>query len=190
MSRMASGTSFPWAPVSLLVSIDPSADAYSLTSEGNLPTEKVTKRDIFHRFFRHGTLAQISIKQAYGFVQFLDASSAHAALKAEQGKTIRGRKMRKKPLVCDIAMFMNTKTFQTLRYRNLNGTPRKEMTGMAVLSGVHALLTTREVGPARNPGGWTDMEGIKKPCHPEIGTIDVTVTNTADRLHLNVEAVA
>ncbi|KAL6709470.1 nuclear polyadenylated RNA-binding protein 3 [Coniothyrium glycines] len=60
---------------------------------GNLPTEKVTKRDIFHRFYRHGMLAQISIKQAYGFVQFLDAESCRRALDAEQGQAVRGRKM-------------------------------------------------------------------------------------------------
>lgn len=60
---------------------------------GNLPTEKVTKRDIFHRFYRHGQLAQISIKQAYGFVQFLDADSCRRALDSEQGQTVRGRKM-------------------------------------------------------------------------------------------------
>ena len=61
---------------------------------GNLPTEKVTKRDIFHRFYRHGRLAQISIKQAYGFVQFLDSESCRRALDAEQGQAVRGRKMR------------------------------------------------------------------------------------------------
>ncbi|EFQ86336.1 hypothetical protein CFE70_005474 [Pyrenophora teres f. teres 0-1] len=60
---------------------------------GNLPTEKVTKRDIFHRFYRHGQLAQISIKQAYGFVQFLDSESCRRALDAEQGQAVRGRKM-------------------------------------------------------------------------------------------------
>ncbi|KAF1844068.1 uncharacterized protein K460DRAFT_289229 [Cucurbitaria berberidis CBS 394.84] len=60
---------------------------------GNLPTEKVTKRDIFHRFYRHGRLAQISIKQAYGFVQFLDSESCRRALDAEQGQAVRGRKM-------------------------------------------------------------------------------------------------
>ncbi|KAF2470269.1 uncharacterized protein BDR25DRAFT_303819 [Lindgomyces ingoldianus] len=60
---------------------------------GNLPTEKVTKRDIFHRFYRHGKLAQISIKQAYGFVQFLDSGSCYRALHTEQGQTVRGRKM-------------------------------------------------------------------------------------------------
>ncbi|TKA71277.1 hypothetical protein B0A49_02569, partial [Cryomyces minteri] len=60
---------------------------------GNLPTELVTKRDIFHIFHKHGMLAQISIKQAYGFVQFLEASACYRALQAEQAGTIRGRKM-------------------------------------------------------------------------------------------------
>ncbi|KAH0543976.1 hypothetical protein FGG08_001743 [Glutinoglossum americanum] len=61
--------------------------------KGNLPTEKVTKRDLFHVFHRHGKLAQISIKQAYGFVQFLNADSCVRALQAEQGQVVRGRKM-------------------------------------------------------------------------------------------------
>ncbi|KAL1394058.1 putative arginine/serine-rich splicing factor [Phyllosticta capitalensis] len=60
---------------------------------GNLPTEKVTKRDLFHLFHRHGKLAQVSIKQAYGFVQFLDADSCLRALQAEQGQPVRGRKI-------------------------------------------------------------------------------------------------
>ncbi|KAL2356182.1 hypothetical protein BJ546DRAFT_1025037 [Cryomyces antarcticus] len=60
---------------------------------GNLPTELVTKRDIFHIFHKHGTLAQISIKQAYGFVQFLEANACYRALQTEQAGTIRGRKM-------------------------------------------------------------------------------------------------
>ncbi len=50
---------------------------------GNLPTEKVTKRDLFHIFHKYGQLAQISIKQAYGFVQFLQAADCQAALQAE-----------------------------------------------------------------------------------------------------------
>lgn len=60
---------------------------------GNLPSEKVTKRDLFHRFHRFGKLAQISIKQAYGFVQYHDAASCKAALDAEQGVELRGRKV-------------------------------------------------------------------------------------------------
>ncbi|KAI5806131.1 hypothetical protein EDC01DRAFT_748147 [Geopyxis carbonaria] len=60
---------------------------------GNLPTEKVTKRDLFRIFHKHGRLAQVSIKQAYGFVQFLDQSSCASALRSEQGSSVRGRKM-------------------------------------------------------------------------------------------------
>ena len=60
---------------------------------GNLPSEKVTKRDLFHIFHRHGKLAQISIKQAYGFIQFLQASDCHKAMEADQGVEIRGRKI-------------------------------------------------------------------------------------------------
>ena len=66
----------------------------SICFAGNLPTEKVSKRDLFQIFHRHGRLAQVSIKQAYGFVQFLDASACHRALQAEQGQMLRGRKMR------------------------------------------------------------------------------------------------
>jgi hypothetical protein len=39
--------------------------------------------------------AQISIKQAYGFIQFLEASSCKRALEGEQGAVVRGRKVRK-----------------------------------------------------------------------------------------------
>ena len=60
---------------------------------GNLPSEKVTKRDLFFTFHKHGRLAQISIKQAYGFVQYLEASSCAAALASQQGVEIRGRKV-------------------------------------------------------------------------------------------------
>ncbi|KAH8423937.1 putative RNA-binding protein (Nab3) [Aspergillus melleus] len=60
---------------------------------GNLPTERVTKRDLFHIFHKYGKLAQISIKQAYGFIQFLDSSACKKGLDAEQGAVIRGRKV-------------------------------------------------------------------------------------------------
>ena len=60
---------------------------------GNLPTEIVTKRDIFHIFHRFGRLAQISIKQAYGFVQFMDKEACETALHTEQGGKIKDRNM-------------------------------------------------------------------------------------------------
>jgi RNA recognition motif-containing protein len=61
---------------------------------GNLPTEKVSKRDVFRRFSRYGKLAQISLKQAYGFVQFLSVDACSRAKEAEQDMPIKGRKMR------------------------------------------------------------------------------------------------
>ena len=60
---------------------------------GNLPTELVTKRDIFNCFYRFGKIAQISIKQAYGFVQFMDKDACTAALQGEQGGKIKDRSM-------------------------------------------------------------------------------------------------
>ncbi|CAK4034517.1 uncharacterized RNA-binding -like [Lecanosticta acicola] len=60
---------------------------------GNLSSEKVTKRDIFHVFHTYGELAQISIKQAYGFVQFLHKEGCSRALQAEQGRQIRDKRI-------------------------------------------------------------------------------------------------
>lgn len=62
---------------------------------GNLSSEKVTKRDIFHVFHYYGELAQISIKQAYGFVQFLRTEDCVRALETEQGTMIRDKRIRK-----------------------------------------------------------------------------------------------
>ncbi|KAE8445608.1 hypothetical protein EG329_013242 [Mollisiaceae sp. DMI_Dod_QoI] len=60
---------------------------------GNLPSEKVTKRDIFHVFHPYGKIAQISIKQAYGFVQFHDSAACYTALQREQGSEVRGKRI-------------------------------------------------------------------------------------------------
>jgi RNA recognition motif-containing protein len=66
---------------------------------GNLPTEKVSKRDVFRRFSKYGKLGQISLKQAYGFVQYLESSSCSRALDAEQDRPLKGRKMRESLLL-------------------------------------------------------------------------------------------
>ena len=60
---------------------------------GNLSTEKVQKRDVFRKFYRYGQIAQISLKQAYGFVQYMDAATCATALAMEQGSKIRGREI-------------------------------------------------------------------------------------------------
>ncbi|KAF4631319.1 hypothetical protein G7Y89_g6819 [Cudoniella acicularis] len=77
-----------WGPTSRSFTIP-----FSPKSACNLPSEKLTKRDLFHVFHKYGRLAQISIKQAYGFIQFHDASACYAALDQEQGVEVRGRKM-------------------------------------------------------------------------------------------------
>ncbi|KAJ9483192.1 hypothetical protein VN97_g10218 [Penicillium thymicola] len=94
---------------------------------GNLPTERVTKRDMFHIFHKYGKLAQVSIKQAYGFIQFLEASSCHAALGVEQGTTVRGRKIRECPecpesLLSDRFMRLLT-IFQISKFLSLKDLP-------------------------------------------------------------------
>lgn len=60
---------------------------------GNLYTEKVTKRDLFYVFYKYGRIAQISMKSAYGFVQYHDADACFNALQTEQGIEIKGRKI-------------------------------------------------------------------------------------------------
>jgi len=69
-----------------------------LTWLGNLASEQVTKRDVFHIFHRYGRIAQISIKQAYGFVQYYTAEACQAALINQEGADLRGKKIRK--LLC------------------------------------------------------------------------------------------
>ncbi|KAH6653172.1 hypothetical protein BKA67DRAFT_659811 [Truncatella angustata] len=60
---------------------------------GNLSSERVTKREVFDIFSRFGRLAQISLKQAYGFVQYHAVTEGQAATDALQGIEISGRKI-------------------------------------------------------------------------------------------------
>ena len=88
---------------------------------GNLPSEVVTKRDIFQIFYRYGKLAQISIKQAYGFVQFLDPRACHAAMQGEQGMRIKDRNMRKcsEPLTIGLENANNRQTWRSPSLRRI-----------------------------------------------------------------------
>jgi len=54
----------------------------------------VSKRDLFDIFSKHGRLAQISMKSAYGFVQYIDPGCSVRALQAEEGREVGGRKIR------------------------------------------------------------------------------------------------
>src|SRR5579862_343846 len=60
---------------------------------GNLPTDKIGKKDIFRLFYPYGRLAQISMKQAYGFVQFYEKQDCDNAIRAQQGMILTGRKV-------------------------------------------------------------------------------------------------
>ncbi|KAJ0285607.1 hypothetical protein COL940_003452 [Colletotrichum noveboracense] len=60
---------------------------------GNLSSERVSKRDVFEIFCKYGQLAQISLKSAYGFVQYHNLEDAQAAMNNLQGIEIKGRKI-------------------------------------------------------------------------------------------------
>ncbi|CAI4217533.1 unnamed protein product [Parascedosporium putredinis] len=60
---------------------------------GNLSSDKVTKRDVFALFHRFGRLAQISLKSAFGFVQYHTLEEAQAAVENLQGVEVKGRKI-------------------------------------------------------------------------------------------------
>lgn len=60
---------------------------------GNLSSERVTKRDLYHVFHKYGKLAQISIKNAYGFIQFLNIQDCDRARTREEGREVRGKKI-------------------------------------------------------------------------------------------------
>ena len=61
---------------------------------GNLSSDKVSKRDVFDLFHRFGRLAQISLKSAYGFVQYHTAEEGHSAIESLQDVEIKGRRVR------------------------------------------------------------------------------------------------
>lgn len=64
-------------------------------SAGNLSSDKVSKRDVFDLFHRFGRLAQISLKSAYGFVQYHTVEEGQGAMDNLQGIEIKGRRIRK-----------------------------------------------------------------------------------------------
>ena len=60
---------------------------------GNLPHDRLSKKDVFRLFYPYGRLAQISIKVGYGFVQFYEREDCEAAIAQQQGMIITGRKV-------------------------------------------------------------------------------------------------
>ncbi|KAI0179689.1 hypothetical protein GGR52DRAFT_528026 [Hypoxylon sp. FL1284] len=60
---------------------------------GNLSSDRVSKRQVFEIFYRYGRIAQISLKQAYGFVQYHTVTEGQAAMDNLQGIDVQGRKI-------------------------------------------------------------------------------------------------
>ncbi|KAK4143035.1 uncharacterized protein C8A04DRAFT_12707 [Dichotomopilus funicola] len=60
---------------------------------GNLSSERVSKREVFDVFHQFGRLAQISLKSAYGFVQYHTIGEGHAAMQGVQGIELGGRRI-------------------------------------------------------------------------------------------------
>ncbi|OAA82039.1 Nucleotide-binding, alpha-beta plait [Akanthomyces lecanii RCEF 1005] len=60
---------------------------------GNLSSDKVSKRDVFELFHRYGRLAQISLKSAYGFVQYHTVEEGNRAVQNLEGVEIKGRRI-------------------------------------------------------------------------------------------------
>lgn len=60
---------------------------------GNLSSDRVSKKEVFDLFSKYGRLAQISLKQAYGFVQYHTLTEGQSAMDHLQGIDVRGRKI-------------------------------------------------------------------------------------------------
>ncbi|KGO70405.1 Nucleotide-binding, alpha-beta plait [Penicillium italicum] len=135
---------------------------------GNLPTERVTKRDMFHVFHKYGKLAQISIKQAYGFIQFLEASSCHAALGVEQGAIVRGRKMR--PL--------KHPKLPVYRRHVAPGHRSSAVPVLAELTSGRRLIDTTGLSPMKQAGFHSVISGMNL-----LIAADATIIARRDRLH-------
>ncbi|KJZ76795.1 hypothetical protein HIM_03672 [Hirsutella minnesotensis 3608] len=60
---------------------------------GNLSSDKVSKRDVFDVFHKYGRLAQISLKSAYGFVQYHTVDEGRRAMESLQSTEIKGRRI-------------------------------------------------------------------------------------------------
>jgi hypothetical protein len=67
---------------------------------GNLSSERVSKREVFDVFHQFGRLAQISLKSAYGFVQYHTVAEGHAAMQGAQGIELGNRKIREFSFSC------------------------------------------------------------------------------------------
>ncbi|KPM36969.1 hypothetical protein AK830_g9603 [Neonectria ditissima] len=95
-------------------------------STGNLSSDKVSKRDVFDLFHRFGRLAQISLKSAYGFVQYHTVDEGHAALENLQGIEIKGRRIRELIHPCSYTVSRNPNKPTDLEISRVQDKSKKE----------------------------------------------------------------
>lgn len=74
------------APQSYLSSLPPGSRLFI----GNLASEHTDKIQMAHVFAKYGNIAEISLKESYGFVQFDNPEACRRAISAEQGRVIAG----------------------------------------------------------------------------------------------------
>ena len=129
--------------------------------KGNLPTELVSKRDIFDIFHCYGRLAQISIKQAYGFVQFMDTEACMTALREEQGGKLKDRNMRMLFCMC-INSVEDTDNIIDLEVSKPPKNTRNAA-GSAAGNNLRAGHIRRSPSPDRRPGSRSQRNGRNPP---------------------------
>lgn len=96
--RRGGSNDSPKARVSLLVSETVACPLWwhVLTCNiGNLSCERVSKREVFDVFSKFGRLAQISLKNAYGFVQYHTIEEGLAAIRGCRDIELGGRAISK-----------------------------------------------------------------------------------------------
>ena len=57
---------------------------------GNLPAEKVSRREVETMFAVYGTILGVSLHKTYGFVQFNNEADAKKAVKGVHGRKVEG----------------------------------------------------------------------------------------------------
>ncbi|KAM0324822.1 hypothetical protein ACHAQA_007788 [Verticillium albo-atrum] len=124
---------------------------------GNLSSERVSKRDVFNIFREYGPLAQISLKSAYGFVQYHTVEDAQGAMQNLQGSEVKGRKIRGhvvagenrgREVATDKTTDEDAKNAAQVELRPREGV---ETTGTGVIGVIKSLPTRHAVVLVRHP---------------------------------------
>ena len=167
---------------------------------GNLSSERVSKREVFDVFHQFGRLAQISLKSAYGFVQYHTVAEGHAAMQNAQGIELGGRKIREFSLHPSRDSRSNVQ--QTSRFR----APKRRRTTeigprTAEANGAATAMTDSTIRPSAAGGETTtDRDGLPRHAGTNraaaetapflgIGTLAATGAGARGRLRASTATV-